>query len=47
LREKGGVRVLGLEIEQFSSIKSDVYADERMLSENWLSEKDNSAFGNL
>ncbi|MBU3907223.1 MAG: hypothetical protein KKA64_03150 [Nanoarchaeota archaeon] len=34
-------------IEEFESIKSNIFADEKLLSENWLSEEDNTAWKNL
>ncbi|MGY4884877.1 MAG: hypothetical protein ACP5NZ_04840 [Nanobdellota archaeon] len=34
-------------IEELESIKSEVYADEILLSKDWLSKEDNSAWGNL
>ncbi len=34
-------------IKELESIKSNIYADEGLLSENWLSEEDNIAWKNL
>lgn len=34
-------------IEELESIKLNIYADENLLAENWLSEEDNSAWKNL
>lgn len=34
-------------IEELESIKSSVFADNKLLAENWLSEEDNSAWKNL
>ena len=30
-------------IEELESIKSNIYADEKLLAENWLSEEDKTA----
>ncbi len=34
-------------IEELESIKSDIFADEKLLAENWMSEEDNSACKDL
>jgi len=34
-------------IKELDSIKSNVYADEGLLAENWLSKEDNSAWKDL
>ncbi|MBR9704125.1 hypothetical protein GOV12_01845 [Candidatus Pacearchaeota archaeon] len=34
-------------IEELESINSEIYADEELLSENWLSKEDNEAWKNL
>jgi len=34
-------------VEELESIKSNIFADENLLSENWLSEEDNSAWEDL
>jgi len=34
-------------IEELESIKSNIYADEKLLAENWLSEEDNAAWKDL
>jgi len=34
-------------IEELESINSNIYADENILSENWLSKEDNIAWKNL
>ncbi len=34
-------------IEELESIKSDIFADEKLLAENWMSEEDNSAWKDL
>ncbi len=34
-------------IKELDSIKSEIYADEKLLAENWLSEEDNSAWKDL
>ena len=34
-------------IEELESIKSNIFADENLLAENWLSEEDNLAWKNL
>jgi len=34
-------------IEELESIKSNIYADENILAENWMSEEDNIAWKDL
>lgn len=34
-------------VKEMDKIKSDIYADETLLSENWLSKEDNSAWKDL
>lgn len=34
-------------IEELESIKSNIFADEKLLAENWLSEEDNLAWKDL
>lgn len=34
-------------IEELESIKSNIFADEKLLAENWLSDEDNTAWKNL
>ena len=34
-------------VNELDRLKSDVYADEGLLSENWLSKEDNSAWKDL
>ena len=34
-------------IEEFESIKSNIYADENLLAENWTSKEDNVAWKDL
>ena len=34
-------------VEELSSIKSEIYADENLLAEDWLSEEDIKAWKNL
>lgn len=34
-------------VEELESIKSNVFADEELLAENWLSAEDNNAWENL
>ncbi len=34
-------------VDELESIKSNIFADEELLAENWLSEEDNTAWKNL
>ena len=34
-------------VEELESIKSNIFADEKLLAGNWLSEEDNSAWKDL
>ena len=34
-------------VEELESIKSNIFADEKLLSENWLSEEDNFSWKDL
>ncbi|MEK6926737.1 MAG: hypothetical protein AABW50_05675 [Nanoarchaeota archaeon] len=34
-------------IEELESIKSNIFADKKLLAENWLSKEDNEAWKNL
>ena len=34
-------------VEELESIKSNIFADEKLLAENWLSEEDNIAWKHL
>ena len=34
-------------VEELESIKSNIFADEKLLSENWLSDEDVAAWKNL
>ena len=34
-------------VEELESIKSNIFADEKLLAENWLSKEDNLAWKNL
>ncbi|MDP1729018.1 MAG: hypothetical protein Q8L27_02335 [archaeon] len=34
-------------IEELESIKSEIFADDNLLAENWLSKEDNKAWKNL
>jgi len=39
--------IISKRISELESIKSNVHADEGLLSQNWLSEEDTSAWANL
>ncbi len=34
-------------VEELESIKSNIFADEKLLAQNWLSKEDNSAWKDL
>lgn len=34
-------------VEELESIKSNIFADQKLLAENWLSEEDNTAWRDL
>ena len=34
-------------VEELENIKSNIFADEKLLAENWMSEEDNSAWKDL
>jgi predicted CopG family antitoxin len=40
-------KMISKRIEELERIKSGTYADEKLLSENWLSEEDNLAWKDL
>ncbi len=40
-------KLIAKRIEELESIKSNIYADEELLKENWLSKEDNLAWKNL
>jgi len=40
-------RCISQRIKELSSIKSKIYADEELLSKNWLSKEDESAWKDL
>jgi len=39
--------IISKRIEELEKIKSGVYADEKLLAENWMSEEDNIAWKDL
>jgi len=39
--------IISKRIKELEKIKSETYADEKLLSENWLSEEDNLAWKDL
>ena len=40
-------KIIEKRIEELEKIKSDFFADESLLAENWLSKEDNEAWKNL
>lgn len=40
-------KVIHKRLEELESIKSNTFADEKLLAENWMSKEDNSAWKNL